>query len=82
MQPFLSKVQRAQLNYIANTLAASSSGRTIPVKAPLDGQLFDDIQRSNASDIDEAAHGNGCVVTPVEAACLSSSHQARAERIG
>ena len=52
------------------------------MREPLDRQLFDDIQRSNASDIDEAARGNGCVVTPEEDACLSSSHQARAERIG
>ena len=45
-----------QLNYIANASAPSSSGRTIPVIDPSDGQPFDDIQRSNASDIDAAVH--------------------------
>ena len=43
-----------QLNYIANTFVMSSSGKTIPVIDPSDGQLFDEIQRSNASDIDSA----------------------------
>ena len=43
-----------QLNYIANTFVASSSGKTIPVLDPSDGQVFDDIQRSNAKDIDSA----------------------------
>ena len=43
-----------QLNYIANTATASSSGKTIPVIDPSDGQVFDEIQRSNASDIDTA----------------------------
>ena len=37
-----------QLNYIANASAPSSSGRTIPVIDPSDGQVFDEIQRSNA----------------------------------
>ena len=45
-----------QLNYIANASAPSSSGRTIPVIDPSDGQPYDDIQRSNASDIDTAVH--------------------------
>ena len=43
-----------QFNYIANASAPSSSGRTIPVIDPSDGQPYDDIQRSNASDIDAA----------------------------
>jgi aldehyde dehydrogenase (NAD+) len=43
-----------QLNYIANTFTASSSGKTIPVIDPSDGQVFDQIQRSNAHDIDQA----------------------------
>ena len=43
-----------QLNYIANTPVASSSGKTIPVIDPSDGQVFDDIQRSNAADIHTA----------------------------
>ncbi len=45
-----------QFNYIANASAPSSSGRTIPVIDPSDGQPYDDIQRSNASDIDTAVH--------------------------
>jgi hypothetical protein len=45
-----------QLNYIANASTPSSSGRTIPVIDPSDGQVFDEIQRSNAQDIDDAVH--------------------------
>ena len=43
-----------QLNFIANTLTASTSGRTIAVIDPSDGQVFDEIQRSNPDDIDIA----------------------------
>ena len=43
-----------QLNYIANTSVPSSSGKTIPVVDPSDGQVFDEIQRSHADDIDTA----------------------------
>ena len=43
-----------QLNYIANTSVASSSGKTLPVIDPSDGQTFDEIQRSNAEDIHTA----------------------------
>lgn len=43
-----------QLNYIANASVPSSSGRTISVLDPSDGQTFEHIQRSNASDIDTA----------------------------
>ena len=43
-----------QLNYIANAAVPSSSGRTIPVIDPSDGQVFDEIQRSNTHDIDVA----------------------------
>ncbi|KQP19221.1 aldehyde dehydrogenase family protein [Pseudorhodoferax sp. Leaf265] len=42
------------LNYIANAFVPSSSGRTIPVIDPSDGQPFEEIQRSNAQDIDAA----------------------------
>jgi aldehyde dehydrogenase (NAD+) len=45
-----------QLNYIANASVHSSSGKTIPVIDPSDGQVFDEIQRSNAKDIDIAVH--------------------------
>ena len=43
-----------QLNYIANAAVPSSSGKTIPMLDPSDGQVFDEIQRSNAHDIDVA----------------------------
>jgi aldehyde dehydrogenase (NAD+) len=43
-----------QLNFIANTSRPSSSGQTIAVVDPSDGQTFDQIQRSNAADIDHA----------------------------
>ena len=42
------------LNYIANASVPSSSGKTIPVIDPSDGQVFDEIQRSNATDIHTA----------------------------
>ncbi|RZL67203.1 MAG: aldehyde dehydrogenase family protein, partial [Variovorax sp.] len=43
-----------QLNFIANTDVPSASGRTLPVIDPSDGQTFDELQRSNAADIDSA----------------------------
>jgi aldehyde dehydrogenase (NAD+) len=43
-----------QFNYIGNAAVLSSSGKTIPVVDPSDGQPFDEIQRSNAHDIDSA----------------------------
>lgn len=43
-----------QLNFIANASMASSSGLTIAVVDPSDGQTFDHIQRSNPADIDDA----------------------------
>jgi aldehyde dehydrogenase (NAD+) len=43
-----------QLNYIANASVPSASGRTLPVIDPSDGQVFDELQRSNAQDIDSA----------------------------
>ena len=46
-----------QYNYIANALLASASGRTIAMIDPSDGQVFDQIQRSNADDIDAAVRG-------------------------
>jgi aldehyde dehydrogenase (NAD+) len=43
-----------QLHYIGNESVASSSGLTLPVIDPSDGQPFDEIQRGNAADIDAA----------------------------
>ncbi|MBS0426618.1 MAG: aldehyde dehydrogenase family protein, partial [Proteobacteria bacterium] len=43
-----------QLNFIANTNVPSASGRVLPVLDPSDGQQFDELQRSNAEDIDAA----------------------------
>ena len=43
-----------QRNYIANTPVPSASGLTMAVIDPSDGQVFDHLQRSNASDIDDA----------------------------
>ncbi len=45
-----------QLHYIANAPVASSSGRTIAVIDPSDGQPFDEIQRGTEEDIDAAVH--------------------------
>ena len=43
-----------QRNFINNQSCASASGQTIAVIDPSDGQPFDQIQRSNATDIDDA----------------------------
>ncbi|MGA0573073.1 aldehyde dehydrogenase family protein [Variovorax sp. VNK109] len=43
-----------QLNYIANASVRSTSGRTLPVIDPSDGQTYDEIQRSDAHDVDAA----------------------------
>ncbi|WP_332815573.1 aldehyde dehydrogenase family protein [Ramlibacter sp.] len=43
-----------QLHYIANEGVRSSSGHTLPVIDPSDGQPFDELQRGNAEDIDLA----------------------------
>jgi aldehyde dehydrogenase (NAD+) len=43
-----------QLHYIANAGVPSSSDRTIAMLDPSDGQPYDEIQRGNASDIDQA----------------------------
>jgi aldehyde dehydrogenase (NAD+) len=43
-----------QLNYIGNAWQASASGLFIPVMDPSDGQTYEQIQRSNAADIDAA----------------------------
>jgi len=43
-----------QLNFIGNAPQVSSSGQTIAMLDPSDGQVFEQIQRSNASDIDDA----------------------------
>lgn len=43
-----------QFNYIGNTAVPSSSGQTIAMVDPSDGQPYDEIQRSNAADMDAA----------------------------
>jgi aldehyde dehydrogenase (NAD+) len=43
-----------QYNHIANAAVPSASGRTIPVIDPSYGEPFDELQRSNAQDIDTA----------------------------
>lgn len=43
-----------QLNFIANAAQISSSGLTIAVVDPADGQTYDTIERSNAQDVDSA----------------------------
>ncbi|GKT24583.1 aldehyde dehydrogenase family protein [Acidovorax sp. SUPP3334] len=45
-----------QLHYIANAPVASSSGRTIAVTDPSDGQPYEEIQRGTEEDIDAAVH--------------------------
>ena len=47
-------MERMPLNFIANAHVPSASGRTLPVIDPSDGQAFDEIQRSNARDVDDA----------------------------
>ncbi|MEO7243050.1 MAG: aldehyde dehydrogenase family protein, partial [Variovorax sp.] len=43
-----------QFNHIANGAVASASGQTLSVIDPSDGQVFDELQRSDARDIDSA----------------------------
>jgi aldehyde dehydrogenase (NAD+) len=43
-----------QNHYINNRSTPSSSGRTLQMVDPSDGQPFDDIQRGNADDVDQA----------------------------
>jgi aldehyde dehydrogenase (NAD+) len=43
-----------QFNFVANQTQASTSGRTIPVIDPSDGQPYDEIQRGSPEDIDVA----------------------------
>ena len=43
-----------QFNFVANNSVPSASGQTIDVVDPSDGQPYDEIQRSNGSDIDHA----------------------------
>ena len=43
-----------QLHFIANKSQPGSSGETIPVIDPSDGQVFDRLQRGTAADIDRA----------------------------
>ena len=43
-----------QLNFIANESVPSMAGQTLDVIDPSDGQVFDQIQRSQAGDIDQA----------------------------
>ena len=43
-----------QNHYINNRSTPSSSGRTLQMIDPSDGQPFDDIQRGNADDVDQA----------------------------
>jgi aldehyde dehydrogenase (NAD+) len=45
-----------QFHYIANAARPSSSGRTIPVIDPSDGQPFDELQRGTADDIAAAVN--------------------------
>ena len=45
-----------QFHYIANAAQASSSGRTIAVIDPSDGQPFDELQRGTADDIAAAVN--------------------------
>ena len=43
-----------QNNYINNRSTPSTSGRSLPVVDPSTGQPFDDLQRGNADDVDQA----------------------------
>ena len=45
-----------QFNAIANAHLVSTSGRTLAVIDPSNGQSFDTLQRSNAQDVDHAVH--------------------------
>jgi aldehyde dehydrogenase (NAD+) len=44
-----------QLNFIANQSVPSAGGKTLPMIDPSDGEPFDEIQRSTAEDVNQAA---------------------------
>ena len=46
--------QPMQYHFIANAAVPSASGRTIPVIDPSHGEVFDELQRGHADDIDAA----------------------------
>ena len=50
-----------QFNYIANATVVSSSGRTMVMPDPSDGQPYGEIQPSNTTDIDQAVRGTASV---------------------
>ena len=53
-----------QLHYIGNTPVLSSSGQTLPVIDPSYGLPFDEIQRGNAADLDQAVQAaQQCLLT-------------------
>ena len=65
-----------QLNFIGHHAIASLSGRTLPVIDPSDGQPFDEIQRSDARDIDAAVRAaRACFDGPWSA--LSAAERGR-----
>jgi len=45
-----------QTNFIANEAVASVSARTLDVLDPSDGRVFDQLQRSDARDVEAAVH--------------------------
>lgn len=48
------------LNFIANTAMPCASGQTLDMVDPSDGHTFEQIQRSNADDIDQAVSAARC----------------------
>jgi aldehyde dehydrogenase (NAD+) len=47
-------IKPMQHHFIANSQVPSSSGRTLPMIDPSDGNGYDEIQRGNADDVDQA----------------------------
>jgi len=65
-----------QYNFIGNQPQTSNSGRTLPVIDPSDGQTFDQIQRSDAHDVDAAVQSaRACFDGPWSA--LSAAERGR-----
>ena len=63
-----------QYNFIDNASVPSLSGHTLPVLDPSDGQPFDELQRSDARDIDRAVRS--------ARACFDEHWRSEERRVG
>ena len=91
-QRFAPKSLPMQMNFIANEAVACAAGQTLPVLDPSDGQVFEQLQRSGAADVEQAVgearqcfDGAWSLLAPVDRArlllALSERVKASAEEL-